>query len=46
LFKKCNIGKNWGIYKFEDVEMREESDPQSARQHTINFRTIASSWYK
>jgi len=25
LFRKCNIGKKWGIYKFEDIEMREGS---------------------
>jgi len=43
-FKKCK----WDIYeyKFGDNKMGEGSDPKSTRQHTINFRAIASSWYK
>jgi len=46
LFRKYNVGKKWGFYKFGDVEMREGSELQRARQHTINFRAIASSKYK
>jgi len=34
------------LHKFGEVDMGEESDAQNARQHTINFRAIASSWYK